>query len=99
MARGFGWNLMMASAVFLPTFLVMSMLELRLRGAPPLEDEFAYHAVGAAVVYLSMLLPVSLGAADTQRRDAPAASLLVRSETKDRSTDPGAVGAFVRGRG
>lgn len=62
MAKGALRNLLVAAAVFLPVFLIASAVELRLRGAPPLEGDFGYHAGSAALIYLTMLLPVALGA-------------------------------------
>jgi hypothetical protein len=62
MIRGSLWNALMAAVVFLPVFLVVAAAELRVRGAPPLEGEFSYHLSSAAVIYLTMLLPVLLGA-------------------------------------
>jgi hypothetical protein len=56
-----GWNLLVGSTVLLPVFLLAAHLELRLRGAPPLNDDWAYHASGAMVVYLTMILPIALG--------------------------------------
>lgn len=60
--RSLFFNLLLAAGVFLPTFLIASAVELRLRGGPPLQGDFSYQAASAAVIYLTMLFPVLLGA-------------------------------------
>jgi hypothetical protein len=45
------WNLLMVSAVLLPTFLVALVVELKLRGLP-LGPPYSHHAAQAAVDYI-----------------------------------------------
>jgi len=59
--RGLLRNLLLAAVVFLPLFLVVNVAELKLRGVA-LSEPVWYHASGAVVVYLGLLLPVLLGA-------------------------------------
>jgi hypothetical protein len=59
--RGLLRNLLLAAVVFLPLFLVVNVAELKLRGVG-LSESVWYHASGAVVVYLGLLLPVLLGA-------------------------------------
>jgi hypothetical protein len=59
--RGLLRSLVLAAIVFLPFFLLMNVAELKLRGVA-LSEPVWYHASGALVVYLGLLLPVLMGA-------------------------------------
>ena len=53
-----GWNAAIFSFVFLPVFIIASLAEVRLRGAPPLDSDVAYHASAGLVMYLVMIVPL-----------------------------------------
>lgn len=62
MAREGGRNLLLVAVLFLPLFLLGAVAETSLRvGAAAFQESLGYHASGAAVIYLSMLLPALLG--------------------------------------
>jgi len=54
-------NLLLAALVFLPVFLLANVAELKLRGVA-FSEPVSYHASGAVVVYVGLLIPVLLGA-------------------------------------
>ena len=60
LVRGMASNLAWAAIVFLPVFLLMNVVELKVRGVT-LAEPISYFLSGAAVIYLSMSLPVFLG--------------------------------------
>lgn len=55
------YNVLLAAGVFLPAFLLGSAAEVKLRGLASFREGIGYHLGAAAVIYLSMVIPVMLG--------------------------------------